>query len=388
MAEVKRYLSTTFPIGARLPEGSHVPKLGLLMPGMLNDYLGARYENVDSRLAVNVIDTYKQREGLTPILLDAHRRLGIDVSNYWLDTEHMRALYATMDVLVSRGHLREEMVDVLRCDPGCLKVELLANNGAVVQAGRVFEQRGDGHLQCKHCSQIVHRESGSELVMTFPEDLKAPTVVPGSFQKDVEDLTARARGMKMLVSRKRGTGLPYELSGRTFNVDVDFFWMNYLNTMDTGYNGIFVVGSNHVRRHLTHISALYQSAGGTLPMHILTPYYILPKEGFEPYVQQGYSKEEDPNLLRLLILASLSFKKDTPWDTEFLGKARRSLRGVRWAEHRATLLEDPSQVQRELRVLSRDNLYKALGATNQVDDVGRRFLVGNGYDVIGAVVSQ
>jgi len=308
---IPRYVATTFPIGAR----DYTPKLGLMTTSLVTDILSRRYSNVDSVVAINLLDSYANRQDKLEPLLDAHNRLSINVRNAWIDNDpdNMRKLTSTIDKLSDLGVLRCDSRDVLICSDGCQRVEMLADS-LIFPVGRMYHMDG-GNIICNHCNQMAIVRKTNVLVVDFPSGIQVPEIYPSNMKKDSEELMERITKNSLLVSRTRDTGIIYAKEGRKYNLDVDFFWMNYLDSISNVDDSVILTGSNHIRRHLMTISALFESVRGVDSvdkLKILMPSYILKSDESTQVVNGGYMNES-PNTMRLLIMASLAWKKDSKW---------------------------------------------------------------------------
>lgn len=361
MAKHDEYLATTFPIGAR----GNTPKLGLLVTSLVADVLAKRHDNVTPRIAINVLDAYQDRGDKLGPLLEAHRKLGVDIDNAWVDTDpaNQEQLFADIDALARRGYLRAERTDVLQCADECLRIEMLAD-AMTVPEGSVYRKDESGSLVCNFCQQTATTHEADVLTMNFPEDLPIPTVYPYHMQKDFDELGRRAQGMKMLVSRTRQTGVKYDLGGKTFNLDIDFFWMNFLHGVSANTAGVALIGSNHVRRHLMTIASLHFARTSELPtspeLKVIMPSYITEAKGFDAFVRGEYLEEADPNALRLLILASMSWMKDSQWAASYYGYIKKRLRGIDWTSRTKTTIRDIEELYRDCEQIRGASIAAAL----------------------------
>lgn len=385
----ERCLITTFPIGARVQETTSVPKLGLLVPGTIGDFIRRRFSDTAFTLAINAIDTYRNRYPLVRPLISSHNHIGINPDSHWIDSEHILELHEQIHKLYTQGYLNDEDATTLRCSDACLKVEMLIDDNFIPQAGRVFSHNANGQLICRECQHTLKSTISRELVMTFPHDLESPLVYPESLSKDVAEITRRTRGMRMLISRKRPTGIQFEINDKQYNIDIDFFWFNYLNTIAKEHKDIIMIGSNHVRRHLTHINAIYQTvnthSATRARVHLVTPFYILPSEELAWYTNGGYLDAPIGDLARFLILSSTSFKQDRLWQFDFFELAKKKLKSATWVGYRDLMIHSGSGVQENLhqafRLLNSNNIRSALKGT----PTSPRKVHTRDYDVQGII---
>lgn len=361
------YVVTTFPIGAR----GYRPKLGLMVTSLVADVISRRHDNVTSIPAFNVLDSYKDRSSQLEPLMEAHNKLGIDISNAWIDVNpnNRRRLMEDIRSLANMGFLKEEIREVLSCDEDCLRVEMLADAPSF-PVGRVYSKNQTGELVCNIC-QIAARPSEADvLTMTFPTGMPIPTVYPNIMQKDFDELGKRLQGVTILASRMRNTGIVYEGDHKAYNLDVDFFWMNFLSGVAMGKKGAILAGSNHVRRHLMTIAGLFFARNVRTPdrpeVGIIMPTYITKVDGFDSFVNGDYLGEDDPNALRLLVLSSLSWLKDGKWNASAYAYIKRRLHAVDWMVDSRTSVQNLRDIYSDCEQIRGANLSRSLRDESEV----------------------
>lgn len=118
--------------------------------------------------------------------------------------------------------------------------------------------------------------------------------------------------MDYLVSRNRDTGISVELGGSSYFIDIDFFWLNILNTIKD--NEYTVIGSNHVMWQLSMMCALKQVLDPKTEFSmILTPYIYESDFNIESFIDTHSEK------LQVALLGNLSWRKgNSQWDKNWI----------------------------------------------------------------------
>lgn len=372
------FTSITYPIGVR----GDIPKLGILVPGLIGDFFNRRFENHSFVNALNVMDSYKNRQTNLESFnqSNSHIKVGGEV---WIDVDHKEELMQQFQELVSKGFVTEGVNSVRSCSIGCKRVEFLSDVELKSDKGHLVEHREHGDI-CKVCQEPIVTEDTPSLVVTFPNELQGFNVYPKEFQKDVDEIARRLSGMRMLVSRQRDTGIKFQLANRTYNLDIDFLWFNYLNTINADREKVVIIGSNHVRQHLMYITALSnmtaKSEGNYKRIKVVMPSYITPVTGFEMIPAGGYMDIEDSNIIRLLVYSSISWTKDAKWATEFYKYIQKKLGKIKWIDGSKIKLDSADQVLESCNLINRSNIQRSL---NNIDT---KSVSNENYDIRGMIV--
>jgi hypothetical protein len=323
-------LVTTFPIGTR----SEVPKVGLAVPALIGSVIAANIAGSFTP-AINTLDSYRpERRRFIPPYLDMLGRCSIAWDSLWHDAEHTEGLAQAVEQLFKRGYLRAETRDIDCCP--CGKVERLSS--AKVQPGaRLYKLDESGNTTCTECNEPCCTTTVDALVMHFPETLVDPVVEPALMRAEVGELFNRLRGMEYLASRtNRQTGVYTSLDGRSFQLDIDFFWSNYLADLPDGPK--LAVGTSHVAWHLALAHALYQCSApraGTTSL-VLAP-YIYDRQCFDPQTKLAAYLDERDTLVPLTILMNLAWsQQNSNWSQErfnfLVRKVPADIRTAVWDE--------------------------------------------------------
>lgn len=361
---MKEFVSVTIPVEAK----ADPPKLGILTSGLLSDYLGRHYRNVSHRVAINVLDTYRDRDSLLSAMLKAQQKLGVDIVDAWIDSHNRNDLYDVVNQLIAKGHVRAEQVPVLRCSSDCGKVEMLADVERKARS-KVYEIR-DGQMLCRHCHESVTQSEEWALLIRYADNITPPSVYPHILTSEIVRINESLKGRYCLVSRKRDTGLPMTVDGHNFNLDIDFFLMNYLAVVGRAKDGIILIGSEHVKAMTTQYNAVLQTTLGVEnapKLFSINPFYILGSEETKDFIDGLYIKQPRTNLLRLFVLGSISWSQDGPWNSSFLKYLRKRIDDVIVVPSTGTNLLKVEDAIEALDLVRRSTLQKAVESNNFTD---------------------
>lgn len=298
----------TFPIGTR----DEKVKIGLTIVPTIANLVG-KITSSEHVLALNVLDSYKKnRQKYIPSYLEELKQQNVQFDHLWIDSDKdtYHSLLNQLYKLHVLGFLQESNEYVYRCE--CGKVEYIGDS-VMHRGGRLYEFEDGNNSICKSCQSRCIGKKETSLIFRFPENIQLPNIIPRNKQKEAEDLIHRIEGMKYLVSRNRNTGIEITLGPRTFSIDVDFFWLNILNTIkDTEF---ITVGSNHVIWHLVMMHALGVACNAEISNTIILIPYIYNRKN----VEIESIIDVHSNQLYLAFLAHLSWKKgSTDWNSAIL----------------------------------------------------------------------
>ncbi|HIQ91227.1 MAG TPA: hypothetical protein IAB27_06380 [Candidatus Coprosoma intestinipullorum] len=297
----------TFPIGTR----SDKVKFGLtIVPALAN--LIAKSQEIPYTLALNTIDSYIDcRENYVKPYLKELDEQGIGYDDVWIDSgkEEFKKLLFNLDKLIKKGFITNQKRKVYKCR--CGKVEFL-DTGILNNKARLYKVIDNDTIQCRECGDTFSSEVVSCLIAKFPKVFPPKKVIPQNKTKEVEDTFLRISNMEYMVSRTRETGVEVEVNSKKFFIDVDFFWLNILNTFDD--LEYLICGSNHVIWHLSMMCALKQVLSPNSETSMLLSPYIYKGDFNECELIDVHSEQA-----YIAFLGSLSWKKgNSVWNYQFL----------------------------------------------------------------------
>jgi len=301
----------TFPIGVR----SKVVKEGLTLTPLISNLI-AKHKDLDSILAINILDSYKvDRKKYLKSYLDTLESQNINFDTIWLDDNpyDMDVILNNIKNLYKIGLISTQTKKVNVCK--CGRVEYL--NSDYLHKGARLYTLINNKVICKKCKSETVAIEKKVLTMNFPRHIQQPlSVSPKNMVKEVAEIMNRISGMEYMVSRVRDTGVYIELDENRYNIDIDFYWLNLLSCFND--KEFIVVGSNHVTWHLCLIHAL-NAINKKNTNIVLTP-YIYNKDDI---LIENHIKHNSVNF-KLALLSHLSWKKGfSNWESKLLDKINR-----------------------------------------------------------------
>lgn len=298
----------TIPIGV----GERGLPLGLTVTPLVSNVLSKNL-NATNVLGINTLDTYKiGRDRYIPKYLEVLNELEIVPDVIWNDRREMERIISVFERLRQNGLLKKSKELVLECE--CGKVEILKDS-PMRENAKLYKKQEDCFL-CKECGKLREIEK-DVLIMQFPNTIKRPFIPMEVNQKEVNELFNRIQGMKYLVSRDRNTGVYFD----EFNIDVDFSFLNFLNTMNFKEN--IIVGSNHVNWHMCMAIALKQCLDQDSKNILVSTAYIYDKNQLLPEITKVL--EKNAKLKKAFLIGNLTWNKTcTNWSKDTLKTLEKS----------------------------------------------------------------
>lgn len=230
----------TFPIGTR----SKNVKIGLTAVPVMGDIV-RRATKKDLVLTLNTLDSYvKNREKYISPYLNELKKQKVYFDSIYVDSdkETYELLNKQLHTLYEKNFLIAETKQVNICK--CGKVEYV-EEAFLHQGARLYKINREGkQVICTACNSPCTSSLKKVLLIKFPIDIPIPQVIPANKSKEVKDLMGRIEGMEYLISRTRDTGIRITIENHCYYVDVDFFWLNFLNILES--ESFILIGSNHV----------------------------------------------------------------------------------------------------------------------------------------------
>lgn len=337
----------TIPIGV----GERGLPLGLTITPLVSSIL-SRNLNATNVLGINTLDTYKiGRERYVPQYLEVLNSLQITPDAIWNDKKEIQRLLDVFTKLKSRGFIKKSREKILKCE--CGKVEILKDS-PMRDGAKLYAKQESGFV-CKQCGKLREIEK-DVLIMQFPKEITRPFVPMSVNEKEVNELFNRIQGMKYLVSRDRNTGVKFD----GFNIDVDFSFLNFLNTMNFREN--IIVGSNHVNWHMCMAIALKQCLDPDSKNTLVSTAYVYDRNAVLPTTTKAL--DENPMLKKAFLIGSLTWNKiNTNWSLETLKTLSKSddkeLEAmIKYIETEVDGNSIEDRIKRSLKRMKKDTLLK------------------------------
>lgn len=257
--------------------------------------------SVNSTMAVNLLNTYNDKENDLPIYLADLARQGIKYNNLFIDRNNSDKLLEVVEHLIFDGFVQKSNEEVIRCE--CGKVDLLNSSVNSVISKLYYEKNGS--FYCKSCGSLCTCDRDDVLLLNLPSDINdSMLIVPTFLKKDINHLSKTFKGSKFLISKKRNTGYELYYEGKQFNIDVDFLWKNYYKLFDAEH--IIMIASNHQIHQMYLLNYLNKITDNKDICFIAHP-YMNKVDNLNPMFE--YEKTTDEIYKKLFILYNLKWKK-------------------------------------------------------------------------------
>lgn len=252
---------------------------GFLTLVLLAYMLGNKFD-ANKYLYLNTMHSYKDKQGAAKQLLHDMESLNIKMDGVLYDSDFLGQFEKDLLLLKQKGYIKVKEANKLLCPCGkvdCLDLPDLQYN---------FAKSVDGKKVCSFCGVPCESITEKSLVFKFPElsESEQIKIVPAKFGKKVSEIYSRLQNSEMLISKHRNTGVPYEIDGQSFNIDIDFVLFNFLSNINTDKR--IIVGTSHVIYHM-------------LMMHVMDHIKNKDKENIfitMPYIQGQCQIPEIPNI--------------------------------------------------------------------------------------------
>lgn len=290
----------------------------------------------DNTMAINLLNTYKDKTEELSIFLNDLNRQGIKYKNLFIDNEHTEEILLLVEKLVSDGLIQKSYEEVFRCD--CGKVDML-KQGINPSVNKLYYEKNNIYY-CKDCNTICKSFKEEVLTLALPKDIDdSLLIVPTFLKNDANHLSKTFKGSKLLVSKQRETGHQILVNIKTFNIDVDFIWTNYFRLFDN--EQIIMLASNHQTYQMYLLNYLNKIISGNEICFIANP-YMNQSKNLNPL--EAYEKTSDEIYKKLFILYNLKWRK----------------KNCEWSNSTIDYLSNISTTRR-------NNLYKV------IQDCGKKF---------------
>ncbi len=262
----------------------------------------------DSVMAVNLLNTYKDKDLQLKHFIDDLERQGIKYDKLFVDKNYVDKILTLIQELIKRGFVKKSTEEVFRCD--CGKVDFL-KQGINSNTNKLYYEK-NGKYYCKECGSECKSFKEDVLVLDLSKDVDdSMLIVPTFLKNDVKHLTKAFKGSKMLVSKQRDTGYQLDVDGKKFNIDIDFLWTNYFRFFDN--DQIIMLASNHQLYKMYLLNYLNKIISGNEICFVAHPYMNLSRE-LNPLAE--YEKTRDSIYKKLFILYNLKWQnKNCDWSS-------------------------------------------------------------------------
>lgn len=222
---------------------------GFLTLVLLAYMLGTKLD-AKKYLYLNILHSYKDKQGAAQRLLNDMELLDIKMDNILYDSDYTAQFDRDLLLLKQQGYIEVKEVKKLRCS--CGKVDCLDIPGIKYN----FIKSVNGKKFCVFCNEPCDSVIEKSLVFKFPNisENDRIQVVPKRFGNKAIEFYSKLQNSEMLISKQRNTGITREIDGHLFNIDIDFFLFNFLSNITTKKR--IIVGTSHVIYHMVMIDIM------------------------------------------------------------------------------------------------------------------------------------
>ena len=269
--------------------------IGPTLMNVLSDILSC-----DSTMAINLLNTYKNKEPELEIFLSDLDRQGIRYDNLFIDKNYIDEILCLLEKMVYDGLIHKSCEEIFRCS--CGKVDILKDtiNSSI---GKLYYER-DNAYYCKECNGKCEVFKENVLMFDLPQNIDdSILIIPTFLKNDINHLRKTFKGSKLLVSKQRNTGYQLLVDSELFNVDIDFLWTNYFRLFDQ--EQIIMIASNHQLYQMYLLNYLNKIVTGNQICFVASP-YMNESNIINPL--EEYEKTNDNIYKKLFILYNLKWR--------------------------------------------------------------------------------
>ena len=183
--------------------------------------------DTEATLSVNLLDSFQDRgkyyEGFYNLIKDNN----IKLDNVWIDSKNKDELKDCIYNLINKGYIQEKEKEIKRCK--CNKVEINSEILENKKQGKLYTKVGD-NLVCNECHSVLETSRKKVLIFKVPEKIgENIKIIPSRLKKSLINMNKYMENKEIVISRNRNTGISVDYDNTKYNIDVDFFWANYLD---------------------------------------------------------------------------------------------------------------------------------------------------------------
>ena len=193
-------------------------------------YIDPRLMNVlsdilscDSVMAINLLNTYKDKDSELKTFIDDLDRQGIIYNNLFIDKDHVCEILSLIQELVYDGFVKKSNEEIFRCD--CGKVDIL-KQGINSNISKLYYEK-NGIYYCKECGSECKSFREEVLTLELSKDIDdSILIVPTFLKNDVKHLSKTFKGGKLLISKQRDTGYQLMVDNKKLFILYNLKWRN------------------------------------------------------------------------------------------------------------------------------------------------------------------
>lgn len=183
--------------------------------------------NIKTTLSVNLLDSFQNREEYYDGFYDLIKDNNIKLDDVWIDSKNKAELKNCIYELIGKGYVKEKEKDIKICK--CNKVEISSELLENKKQGKLYTKNGD-NIKCNECHSVLESTRKKVLIFKVPEKIgENIKIIPSRLKKSLINMNKYMENKEIIISRSRNTGISVDYNNTKYNIDVDFFWANYLD---------------------------------------------------------------------------------------------------------------------------------------------------------------
>lgn len=275
--------------------------IGMMLAPTIMDYIGTAFD-IEKNIGFNVLHSYDDKVAELEEYLEYVNESGIQYDSIFIDEEHVDELLEIVYDMYLNGYLKIKKKDILRCE--CGRVDMIDSPNSNAKLYSIHGEK----VYCNYCGSECHKIRENVLVLEMSQQERADSIVPSFFTKEVDDFFRTFYGSDILVSKIRNTGYTLDTKYGSFNIDIDFLWMNYFKLFDKT-NQIYIA-SNHQLFVMYLMGYIAKTTSDKRLTFIASPYLSVDLEE----AKRQYELKRLKEYKALLLLYNLKWKnKNCQW---------------------------------------------------------------------------
>ncbi|MCX6739425.1 MAG: hypothetical protein NT098_05270 [Candidatus Parcubacteria bacterium] len=167
--------------------------------------------------------------------------VGISEKNKYFcdtDTEYYEFVKQKIQLLVSTGEMKEEILEISSCPCGVVEIGNLFLSSAHINQLSLIEKKNGAYF-CKKCEKPLFTKKEEVWRYQIPKILNEIEIFGNKVSNFCQD--SRSSDFRKIISRKNRRGVTIQIGGSSINLDVDFYWSFYLDYLTSIYDEQIVV---------------------------------------------------------------------------------------------------------------------------------------------------
>lgn len=280
--------------------------IGMCIAPFLSEIVSQKIETPNI-FSINLLHSYENKDFVCANYINALKEIGIKFNKVFIDKENLLYLKKSVYDLYEKGIIVERNSNIVRCK--CGKIDIVKEGIRNFENGDLYYRKGDV-LYCKECNSVCKEYKENQLYLYLnPKICDYTKITPNFLQAELNHFYKMMPGKYILVSKNRNTDCQIQTNNKTYNIDNDLLWMNYIQCFNE--KNEILIASNHQLYEMYILNYINNMSSKKNLNFIATPY--MKKSNFD--INQEFNKYDDVLYKKLSLLYSLKWKnKDCTWN--------------------------------------------------------------------------